>query len=310
MQRLRDLIEKVALSNLSIAIQGPTGAGKEVVANAIHQASRRTGKFVAFNVSGISEGLFEDALFGHIRGGFTNALADRDGYLMEAHNGTLFMDEIGQLRLSNQSTLLRAIDMKVFRPVGGKRDKTSDFRIISATNEDLPMLSVHGQFRVDLLHRLRSFVITVPPLTQHIEDIPSLTAHLLGQVFGERREVSVTREAMCRLQEYHWPGNVRELRSVIQAAFYLANEESITANAVEMALAAGAGDVLGDFTVHQQRREVLVKALVRHQHRVESVATDLGVARATVYRWLKYYGIPTPERYRPTKLDSGQLLGQ
>jgi len=304
MQRIREFIDRIATSDISVTIQGPSGAGKEVVANAIHQASRRSGKFVALNVSGIAETLFEDALFGHVRGGFTNALTDHTGYFQEAHDGTLFMDEIGQLRLANQSTLLRAIETKVFRPVGGKRDCKSDFRLISATNENLPQLVADGQFRIDLFHRLRALVVVVPALSEHLEDIPELVAHLLGQLADVRRDFEVTRGALERLRRYSWPGNVRELKSVVHSASYMTDGNVIDANTIEVAFSVGAGVMVPEYSIHRRRREELIGVLNKNSCRVEDLAMHFGVTKTTVYRWLKYYGIPTPERYRPTRAVS------
>jgi DNA-binding NtrC family response regulator len=177
MVRLRDLVLRLAPARLPVLVQGPTGAGKELVAQALHRASGRKGRCVAFNACAIPDAMFEDALFGHVRGAFSGASHDHTGYLGEANGGTVFMDEIGSLGIDAQAKLLRAVETRVFRPVGARRDQESDFRLVTATNVRLGDLVGTGRFRPDLAHRISAAVITVPALAEHPEDIPALAEH-------------------------------------------------------------------------------------------------------------------------------------
>lgn len=181
MRRLRAHIASVARTDLPVLIHGETGTGKELVAQALHLASSRTGAFVAFNVCAIPEALFESALFGHVRGAFTGATGDSVGYLAEAHHGTVFLDEIGSLSLSLQAKLLRAIETRSFRPVGARQDRSSSFRVAAATNVSVEALVGGDSFRSDLVHRLCGDLIAVPPLREHADDIPCLVEHFVTQ---------------------------------------------------------------------------------------------------------------------------------
>ena len=181
MRQLRALIARVATSTLSVLIEGETGSGKELVARALHEMSGRSGALVALNVCAVPDSMFEATMFGHVKGAFTGALRDSAGYLTEAHRGTLFLDEVSGLSLTNQVKLLRAIETKEFRPVGARSDQRSDFRLIAASNEDMVHLVEGGQFRRDLAHRLGGIKLTVPPLRDRLEDVPILAAHFAAQ---------------------------------------------------------------------------------------------------------------------------------
>jgi DNA-binding NtrC family response regulator len=304
---LRERITQIAPSPLSVLIQGPTGAGKELVAQAIHRLSRRPGRFVSFNVSAISESMFADALFGHVRGAFTNAIASTPGYIREADKGTLFMDEIGQLAMPNQVTLLRVLETRTLRPVGGTDDRASDFRLVSATNESLATDGPGGAFREDLLHRLRAAVLAVPALRHRREDIPLLAKHLLSQLSVQLllqsgapiprpvAAVSLTDSALAVLADQEWPGNVRELKSVIECAFYTGDRTTISGQDIEAAMC----DRLSPRHApgpHGERRAELLSLLERLEWDTTAVAAHHNVHRATIYRWMSDYKIPTPDR--------------
>lgn len=304
MAKLRRLIERIAIAPVPVLIQGPTGAGKEVVARAIHHASRRSGPFVSFNVSGIAESMFEDTLFGHVRGAFTGAIGTTSGYLREADGGTLFMDEVGQLRLTSQSVLLRAIETRTFRPVGGGRDSTSAFRLISATNEDMSTLVDTGAFRADLFHRIGIYVLVVPPLRAHPEDIPVLAHYFLAQVTDVGQHIQITPSALHRLQAYDWPGNVRQLQATIHVARYLVDGHTLDDAVVKDALDRGRD------TAIMEEREVrrgwpsranLIARLTFHANDVFAVAQSYGVSKVTIYRWLRMHNVPTPQRRRSAR---------
>lgn len=295
--QLRHTISRIAKSPLAVLVYGPAGAGKEVIAEAIHLESGRSGRFVSCNVSGIAETMFEDALFGHVRGAFTNAITTTKGYLLEANNGTLFMDEVGQLRLSGQSTLLRALETRAFRPVGANADSNSEFRLVSATNENLTVLIDEKRFREDLFHRIGAYIIEVPPLRAHAEDIPLLAYHFLSQV-SSGDTWDLTEPALRMLQSYDWPGNIRQLRSTIHAARYLSGETIIDREAIVEALR------LDDRKVSRHGNEVpvvrveLMVCLQECNNDLDVVARRYGVAKGTVYRWLRDCHIPTPVRKR------------
>jgi len=217
-KQLRAKISRAAPSNVTVLIQGETGVGKELVALALHQQSNRPhGPFVVANCAAIAESLFESEFFGHVRGAFTGAAGTRLGMFQQADDGTLFLDEVGEVPVESQAALLRAIENKSFRPVGAEHESRSDVRIIAATNRDLAAEVERKAFRSDLYYRLGVIHIAVPPLREHIEDIPALVQHFLGSMpSANARAVSPT--ALAELMSFHWPGNVRQLRAVLESA--------------------------------------------------------------------------------------------
>jgi two-component system NtrC family response regulator len=295
MRRVRALIRKIAPSSIPVLIEGPTGSGKELVARALHTASGRSGAFVAFNVCAVADSMFEDALFGHVRGAFTGAVNDRLGYLAEANCGTIFLDEIGGLPAGLQAKLLRAIEMKDFRAVGSRMDSRSDFRLISATNERLADVAAQGGFRHDLLFRLRGIVIELPPLASRLEDLAQL-----AQLFASRweshrlhndRPRSLTADAIALLETHSWPGNVRELKAVVECAAALSEDPVISRDDV---LRAGMLGVDGRRLPDGHRRSfverTLLEVLDETGWKIEAAAEILGVHRATIYRRLERLG--------------------
>jgi two-component system response regulator HydG len=272
-----------------VLITGPTGSGKELVAQAIHVASRRSGGLVSFNVCAIAESMFEDALFGHVRGAFTGALNSAPGYLREADRGTAFFDEIGGLSLAAQAKLLRAVETRAFRPVGAHGDARSDFRLIAAANEDIWDLERAGRFRPDLAHRLSSFVIRVPALREHAEDIPLLALSFLRE-FGGQTDASVGRDIIRLLTSYDWPGNVRELRHVLRSAVTLSGTGRLRTDDVREALSWMA----------PRSMPILLRSLADRRFmdvlelcgwEIDEAARHLGVHRTTIYRRMKRIGI-------------------
>jgi DNA-binding NtrC family response regulator len=247
--QIRALIAKLAPTTLPVLIQGPTGSGKELVAQAIHRLSGRSGPLVAVNVCAISDTMFEDALFGHVRGAFSSAIADRAGFLAEADHGSLFLDEIASLPLPTQAKLLRAIETGEFRPVGARHDVRSDFRVIAAANEDVRALAAAERFRPDLLHRLSGAVIRVPGLDARPDDIPALARHFAGQLSSANGvPIRLNDAAIRMLQNRAWPGNVRELKHVVECAAAWATTPVVGRGdvaAVRAAIDAGASKVNG-----------------------------------------------------------------
>lgn len=279
MVRLRALIARVAPSPLPVLIEGPTGSGKELVARTIHRLSGRRGPLIAFNVCAITDSMFEDALFGHVRGAFTGAVHESPGYLAQANEGTVFLDEINGLSLASQAKLLRAIETREFRPVGGQRDVRSDFRVVATTNRPLFELQEHGEFREDLRHRFGKLVIRVPALADRHEDIEQLARAFL---FGANPRATISAAAIERLAGYDWPGNVRELRATVEAAAVL-TEGTIGSDDV--------ASLLGDSNRQQVRLDFAVRATIeavaRANGNVAAAARALGVNKTTVYRRLR-----------------------
>jgi DNA-binding NtrC family response regulator len=297
MRELRALVARVAPTRLPVLIEGPTGSGKELVAAQLHRASGRTGGLVAFNVCAIGDTMFEDALFGHVRGAYTGAIGESMGFLREANGGTAFFDEISGLPLPLQAKLLRAIETGVFRPIGAARDARSDFRPIAATNDDLSELVRDGRFRADLWHRLSGVVLRVPALVDRVDDIPSLARHFLGAASGR-----VTADAMASLMSRTWPGNVRELRQVLDAASVFANG-AIDSAAIDAALSNRGADANSPARALAERSE-LVAVLESAAWDTGRAASELGIHRATMYRRMKRHGIEVPQigtaRLEPT----------
>jgi DNA-binding NtrC family response regulator len=290
--RLRRVIERVAPTRLPVLIEGPTGAGKELVAQALHAASGRSGSLVAFNVCAIADTMFEASIFGHVKGAFSGALRNHAGYLAEAHRGTLFLDEIGSLPMQSQAKLLRAVETQQFRPVGASTEHTSDFRLVAATNESLLAQEGRGTFRTDLRCRLSGCTIVVPPLSSRLDDIPLLIQHF-AKLTASRNGVAVefTREAISLLQTLEWPGNVRELKYMIECSIAFASASTVGKEDVKAILAAASvGSTHPSET--SERRELLA-ILESTSWDTSLVARELGVHRVSVYRRMKKLGIDT-----------------
>src|SRR5215510_1490052 len=222
MARLFQLLETVATTNSTILITGETGAGKEVVARAIHHNSpRRTNRFVALNCSAIPETLLEAEIFGHVRGAFTGAVGTRQGRLEQAHRGTLFLDEVGTMSPALQAKLLRVLQEREFERVGDSHTIKIDVRIVAATHSDLAKMVADGAFREDLYYRLNVIPVRLPPLRERREDVPLLVQHFLQKLGAEQvppRTVTMSQDAVRRMMAYAWPGNVRQLENVVERA--------------------------------------------------------------------------------------------
>ena len=229
MQKIFDLVEKVAPTDATVLIYGESGTGKELVANAIHHNSRRRDKpFVSVDCASLSETLLESELFGHIKGSFTGAVVTKQGLFETAHGGTLFMDEIGDISPAVQAKLLRVMQEKKFRPVGATEEKSVDIRLVAATNKDLEQMVAEGAFREDLFYRLNIIQIRLPPLRERKEDIPLFIKNFLIRYGKDSKVKSFSIETMKLLAGYAWPGNVRELENFIERIVITANEEVVT----------------------------------------------------------------------------------
>ena len=268
MTHLFQLLETVAATNSTLLITGETGSGKEVVARAIHHNSpRRMHRFVALNCSAIPETLLEAELFGHVRGAFTGAIANRQGRLEQAHKGTLFLDEVGTMSPGLQMKLLRVLQEREFERVGDSHTTKVDVRVIAATNNDLGRMVADGQFREDLFYRLNVIPVRLPSLRERKEDIPLLVQHFLERFAAEdgstRPPLTVSQEAMRRLMAYSWPGNVRQLENAVERAFALSagrTQIELSDLPPEIQPAPGAGVVLAD---HVAGRRPRLRALRR-----------------------------------------------
>lgn len=312
LQELRSLILRIAPSFLAVWVEGETGVGKEQVALALHAASGRTGRFVAVNVTALADTMFEDALFGHERGAFTGAVGERRGYLEEADGGTLFLDEIGGLSLSAQSKLLRAIETKTFRRVGGHTDRTSNFRVVVAANEPLGPLVATGRFRADLAFRLRGAFIQVPTLRARPDDIGVLANHFLSR--GETPDSGrLSVDAMRWLRTQSWWGNVRELRQLLDCAQVMSSDGTVGLHDLRVARSmVGLGTSLTsrEARADSSARGELLAILVRHDWNTEAVARELRIDRTTVYRRMRRFGIDTPRSTRAPDWRLGAATGR
>ncbi len=294
MQPVVRLVERVAPSDANILITGEHGTGKEVLARWIHAASPRAARpLVVVNVGGLSEGVFESELFGHVKGAFTDAKGDRIGRFEMADGGTLFLDEIGNLSLSQQSRLLRVLQTGDFERVGSSRTQHADVRVLAATNADLRAEVAAGRFREDLLFRLNTIEVRLPPLRDRAEDIPELAALFLGRYAARYRKGSLrfSPDALVALRTWSWPGNVRELDHVLERAVLMAGRDTVTAADLGLRRDAAPAAALDDMTLEEVEAVLIRKALQRHDGNVSLAARDLGLSRSALYRRLGRHGL-------------------
>jgi DNA-binding NtrC family response regulator len=293
MDRLRSVLARASASDSNVLILGESGTGKELCARFIHRASaRRHLPFLALNCAALPDELLESELFGHERGAFTGAAARRHGLLELAHEGTLFLDEVGEMSVAMQAKLLRALDQGEIRRLGGDRTLHVDVRIIAATNRDLVHAAATGTFRADLYYRLGVVIIEVPPLRERPVDIPLLVDHLASQVaLPERRPIKLTSEAMALLQRYRWPGNVRELRNVVERLTVLTADGEVSAADVALYLPATAPDGAEPqlLSLEDVERRHILQVLQRCDGNRTRAARLLGVDPKTLYNRLKAY---------------------
>ncbi len=294
MRPVLQLMDRVAASDANVLITGEHGTGKEVVAQWLHAASPRAPKsLVAVNLGGLSEGLFESEMFGHVKGAFTDARSDRIGRFELAEGGTLLLDEIGTLAPRQQAKLLRVLETGEVERVGASRARKIDVRILSATNADLAEEVAAGRFREDLLFRLNTIEIRLPPLRERREDIRLLAEHFLRRYATRYRKalVGFESEALEALEAHAWPGNVRELDHTLERAALMAQGTSVRAADLGLRLAAGAGPRLEDLPLEEVERLLIRKALERHDGNVSHAAKALGLSRSALYRRLQHYGL-------------------
>ncbi len=288
-QRLFEVVDKVARTDANVLLLGENGTGKELVAQALHAESlRHEGPFVSVDMGAISESLFESELFGHVKGAFTDARENRTGRFEMAEGGTLFLDEIGNLSLPLQAKLLSALQQRKIVRVGSNVAVPVDIRLISATNLPIRRQVVERKFRQDLLYRLNTVEIYLPPLRSRPEDIPLLTSHFLKRYTTQYQKSikGVSAAAMKQLRAYSWPGNVRELQHALERAVIMAEGDKL--QPVDFSLAETMPSLgnweLPTYQLDQIERMVIIKVLDRHAGNISRAAAELGVTRSSLYR--------------------------
>jgi two-component system response regulator HydG len=296
MQSIYKLIEDVAPTDTTALIQGETGTGKELVARAIHHRSLRSDKpFVVINCSAYPATLLESELFGHEKGAFTGAIRQKIGRFEQAHGGTVFLDEIGEIPASAQIKLLRVLQTQKFERIGGEKTLPVDVRVMAATNKDLLQEVKHGNFREDLFYRLNVILIHLPPLRSRRNDIPLQARHFMKRFIAEQNKDinDISSDAMRRLLDYDWPGNVRELENCIEHAVVLAKGRRIEVYDLPATL-QNVDRPKSQGTMVENEVKLLEKMLDECDWNKKEAARRLGISRNTLYRKLRKYGIHPP----------------
>jgi len=298
LKSMQDMLEAVAPSDMTVLVQGESGAGKELVARAIHDLSeRRKGNFVAVDCCTLQEKLFESELFGHERGAFTGADRQKKGLIEAAESGTLFLDEIGEIELSIQAKLLRVLETGRFRRLGGIKDLNANVRVVAATNRNLEEMSGEGSFRQDLFYRLSAFVLEVPSLRDRKADIPALAEHFISHHnFSRRVDQRLSDAALKFMMNYDWPGNIRELRNVVERAIILSRgSPEIVPEHVTIRSATSSSTRCSDFdhepTLEQIEHDYLVYLIRKYEGHRTTIARAMGVSERNVYRMIKRHSL-------------------
>ena len=295
-------LQEVARAAVPLLFTGETGTGKEVLARGVHSLSERRGPFVAVNCGALPENLIESELFGYRKGAFSGAAEDRPGLIRSAEGGTLFLDEVGDLPPSSQAALLRVLQEREVLPLGATQSVAVDFRLVAATNRNLPALVERGTFRADLLARLAGYSVHLPPLRDRRDDLGLILRDLLVRVApGAPDRVAFDRHVVRHLLSYAWPFNIRELENCLQAALAVAKDGRIRLEHLPRTMTSGRGapvvDAAGD--PEDARRAELARLLETHGGNVSAVARAMGKARAQVQRWIKKYGLRRTSTFKP-----------
>jgi two-component system NtrC family response regulator len=298
-----EIIKRVAPTNAPVLITGESGTGKELIASAIHEYSSRKGKpFIKVNLGGIPQSLFESEMFGYKKGAFTDAKSDHAGRFEKAHNGTIFLDEIGDLAPSSQVKLLRVLQDQTFERLGDADSITVDVRILSATNHDLYSLAGKGLFREDLLYRVNLIQLEVPPLRQRKNDIPLLADYFVDQAVLKYslQGKLLSNEAKEWLCNQYWPGNVRELKNIVERTVLLTSDDKINNEDIILAQSAGRNQLQGSShmksssgKLDDMEKEIILKTIEDCGTNLSKTSEKLGISRATLYRKMEKYGIQT-----------------
>ncbi len=294
MKSVIQLIHRIGPSDANVLLTGENGTGKSIVAQALHAVSIRASKtMITVNAGGLSEGVFESELFGHIKGAFTDAKTDRVGRFELADGGTLFLDEIANVPMPQQSKLLRVLETGEFEPVGSSRTRKVDVRIISATNSDLNREVDSGRFRQDLLFRLNTIEVHIPPLRECREDIAPLSMYFLRQhaIKYRKRTSSFDTASMQMLLAHNWPGNVRELDHAVERAILMSQGDVVKPQDLGLRSGREGSQQLEDMCLEEVESFLIKKALARYEGNVSKAAKALGLSRSALYRRLQRYGI-------------------
>jgi len=294
MQPVLDAIARVGPSDANVLITGEHGSGKEVVAQTLHALSRRSSRpMIAVNTGALAEGVFESELFGHVKGAFTDARADRMGRFELADGGTIFLDEIGNVPVRQQAKLLRVLETGEVERIGSSRSRRVDVRVITATNADLQAACASGEFREDLLFRLNTIEIRIPPLRERREDIPALALHFLRRYASRyRREIDgFDKLALQVLTQYAWPGNVRELDHTVERAVLMCRGQEIQPADLGLNPQRSQGANLEELSLEAVEAVLIRKALQRFQGNISQAAEALGLSRGALYRRMEKHGL-------------------
>ena len=293
MQTVLDKVARVAPTDATVLIRGENGTGKELIAEQLHRLSRRSNKaLVAVDLGAVAENLFESELFGHRQGAFTDADRDRPGRMQAADGGTLFLDEIGNLPPPLQSKLLRALESREITPLGSDRPIAVDVRVIAATNQPLERMVKDGTFREDLLYRINTIELELPPLRDRLEDLPPLTQHFVAMYSRKYRmpQKSVSKNALAALAKHRWPGNVRELSHAVERAVILGGSDEI--GAADFQLAPAAADTApSTLNLEAHEKRLVATAIERAGGNISQAANALGITRAALYRRIEKFGL-------------------
>lgn len=292
MQRLLTMIKKVAVTDANVLITGENGTGKELIAKMIHHYSPRAAEtLIIVDMGAVTETLFESELFGHVKGAFTDAKADRSGKFEAADGGSLFLDEIGNLSYPLQAKLLSALQTRHITRVGSNKSISVDIRLISATNKNLFKSVKKGEFREDLLYRINTIHLEVPPLRERREDIPQLADFFLRRLARKygKSDLKLGEKALCKLESYAWPGNVRELEHAIEKAVILSDNQELQPNDFYMRTPDETSFVVESFTLEEMEKILIEKALRKYDNNISAVAAELGISRPTLYSKIRKY---------------------
>lgn len=292
MQRLLTMIKKVAVTDANVLITGENGTGKELIAKMIHRYSLRAAEtLISVDMGAVTETLFESELFGHVKGAFTDAKVDRAGKFEAADGGSLFLDEIGNLSYPLQAKLLSALQTRHITRVGSNKSIPVDIRLISATNKNLFKSVKEGEFREDLLYRINTIHLEVPPLRERREDVPQLAEFFLRRLAKKynKGNLKFSEKALRKLENYVWPGNVRELEHAIEKAVILSDNEELQPADFYMRTPDETSFIVESFTLEEMEKILIEKALRKYDNNISAVAAELGISRPTLYSKIKKY---------------------
>ncbi len=294
MQELYGIVKKVAKTDANVLITGENGTGKELVAQELHRLSLRNNEvFVAVDMGAITSSLFESELFGHVKGAFTDAKTDRAGKFEVAQSGTLFLDEIGNLEYPLQAKLLAVLQSRQVVRVGGNRPIPVDIRLICATNQDLFQMVRDNTFREDLLYRIHTILIEIPPLRDRKEDIPLLAGFFLGKYAAKygKKGLKLSVSAVKKMEQYHWPGNVRELQHAIEKAVILCDGNELQPSDFVLRKQEGNSINIDQLTLDEAEKLLIDNSMKRNNGNMSVIAAELGISRPTLYSKIKKYGL-------------------